>query len=453
MSSYWRERELQHIENLIQNDSSIAQKLRNNQLRALDEIERLIEHFYGRYASTEGISMEEARKRIGKLDMERYERLAKRYVAERKFTKKANEEMRLYNASMRINRLQLLMLEMQLEIIAATSDDERLLFEEMIKSAKAEYERQAGILGESLNHNQKKLAAIVNSSFLNAAWSDRLWSNQTALRSELEKLLNRGILQGINSSVLARDLRKVINSSISNSERLMRTEMARVQGDVFKDSMKQGDYDAYEYIAEPSACPICKALDGKVFQLNEMTIGVNMYPMHPNCKCATAAAMNRVKLETELDSRGLNIENSNIQLLNNENKNEKIEELRKRIISDEQSKKIEEGQQNKHIDGTNEYKQYVEKYKKKGQYGPSVITITFEQIQNLIAQFHGKGEIIINKNGQWNNTEIILDNDTVIGRAINNLNGKDAETTVFKIHYSNDGVHIVPDYPSKKRKR
>ncbi|WP_433956985.1 minor capsid protein [Cytobacillus horneckiae] len=305
MSSYWRERELQHIENLIQNDSSIAQKLRNNQLRALDEIERLIEHFYGRYASTEGISMEEARKRIGKLDMERYERLAKKYVAERNFTNKANDEMRLYNASMRINRLQLLMLEIQLEIIAATSDDERLLFDEMIKSAKVEYERQAGILGESLNHNQKKLAAIVNSSFLNATWSDRLWSNQTALRSELEKLLNRGIIQGINSRVLARDMRKVFNSSISNSERLMRTEMARVQGDVFKDSMKQGDYDAYEYIAEPSACPICKALDGKVFNLNDMKIGVNMYPMHPNCKCATAAAMDREAWDADLRRRGL----------------------------------------------------------------------------------------------------------------------------------------------------
>lgn len=305
MSSYWRDRELEHIEQLIKNESTIAKKIKRNQLNAMEEIQRLIERFYGRYASSEGISMEEARKRIGKLDMERYERLAKQYVKEKNFTKKANEEMRLYNASMRINRLQLLFLEIQLEVIASTSTEERLLYEEMTKVAKAEYARQAGILGESLNRNAKSIASIVDSSFLNATWSDRLWSNQTALRSELEKLLNRGIVQGVNSRVLARDLRKVFNSSISNSERLMRTEMARVQGDVFKDSMNQGDFDAYEYIAEPSACPICKSLDGKVFNLKDMKVGVNMYPMHPNCKCATAAAMDRDAWDADLRSRGL----------------------------------------------------------------------------------------------------------------------------------------------------
>ena len=32
------------------------------------------------------------------------------------------------------------------------------------------------------------------------------------------------------------------------------------------------------------------------------------------------------------------------------------------------------------------------------------------------------------------------------------LTGKTVETTVFKIHYSQNGIHIVPDYPSKKKK-
>ena len=52
---------------------------------------------------------------------------------------------------------------------------------------------------------------------------------------------------------------------------------------------------------------------------------------------------------------------------------------------------------------------------------------------------------------KWDNIEIILNNDEIIGKAVNNITGKEVDTTVFKIHYGNKGAHIVPDYPSKKK--
>ena len=35
---------------------------------------------------------------------------------------------------------------------------------------------------------------------------------------------------------------------------------------------------------------------------------------------------------------------------------------------------------------------------------------------------------------------------------MDNRNGNSAQTSVFKIHYAKDGIHISPDYPSKKKK-
>lgn len=66
--------------------------------------------------------------------------------------------------------------------------------------------------------------------------------------------------------------------------------------------------------------------------------------------------------------------------------------------------------------------------------------------------FSGTGEVRYNKNNQWDNKETILTNNKIVGVVINNLTGKEAETSVFKIHYSKDGMHIVPDYPSKRRR-
>ncbi|WP_339236884.1 minor capsid protein [Oceanobacillus sp. FSL W7-1281] len=302
-NSYWRRREERHIRNQIKNDAEIAKRIRANQDAALEEIELLIQAFYARYAGKEGISMSDARKRVRKADVERYAEKAKRYVKERNFTVTANEEMRLYNATMRINRLEMLKHDIRLEIIAMASDEERILDESLTEGARAEYERQSGILGETVTANAKKIDTIVNSSFQNATWSERLWSNQDALRLEVERQLNRGIVQGLNPRELARELRKSIDSSISNSERLMRTEVARVQSDVFKDSLDQANFEQYEFISEPDACPICKALDGEIFKKSAMEIGTNMYPMHPNCRCSTAAYMDREAFWEEVERR------------------------------------------------------------------------------------------------------------------------------------------------------
>ncbi|HAM79592.1 minor capsid protein [Ornithinibacillus bavariensis] len=302
---YWRLRELEHIEKQIKNDAVLAQRIRQKYMQAMDEIQNQIEAFYGRYAEAEGISMQEARKRVSKLDMDKYSEKAKRYVKERNFTKRANEEMLLYNVTMKINRLQLLRLNIELELLAAGSDEERILLEQLNKQARNEFERQAGILGESINYNERHINSIVNASFLSATWSDRLWANQTALRAELDKLLHRGIVQGKNPRELARQLRKTFNTSISNSERLLRTEMARVQQDVFQDSMKQANIEQYEYIAEPSACSICAALDGKIFDLKDAEVGVNAFPMHPNCRCSQAGYVDREEWDADLRRRRL----------------------------------------------------------------------------------------------------------------------------------------------------
>lgn len=303
--SYWRNRELEHIKQSVKNEAILTRRIREKYMESMNNIQKEIEAFYGRYADIEGISMYEARQRISKLDMEQYERKAKRYVKERNFTKRANEEMRLYNASMKINRLQLLRLDIELELMALISDEERFMLEELTNQARVEFERQAGILGQTLNMNQKTIETIVNSSFLTATWSDRIWSNQTALRAELDKLLTRGIVQGLNPRELARDLRKTFDASVYNSERLLRTELGRVQIDVQEDSYKQADIDQYEYIAEPTACPICEELDGKFFYVSEMEIGKNAPVMHPNCLCSTAAYVDREEWDADLRARGL----------------------------------------------------------------------------------------------------------------------------------------------------
>ena len=79
------------------------------------------------------------------------------------------------------------------------------------------------------------------------------------------------------------------------------------------------------------------------------------------------------------------------------------------------------------------------------------VTISDDEIIRLVNAFKGTGIVKYNKSGEWDKKETIIDNDEIVGFVVNNLNGKTVPTSVFRIYYADKGIHIVPDYPSKKR--
>lgn len=126
----------------------------------------------------------------------------------------------------------------------------------------------------------------------------------------------------------------------------------------------------------------------------------------------------------------------------------KVAEIRKNII---QSQKIAIApRQAIHRKGTKEYNDRQSDLTSKGQYGPAYLTISNAEVLELVNKYRGKGIIRLDRNLQWDNQELIVTSNKIVGICVNNLNGKEVETSVFKIHYSKKGIHIVPDYPSKK---
>ncbi|MEI3516017.1 MAG: minor capsid protein [Clostridia bacterium] len=303
-SEYWKKREQENLRKNLKSEAEYAKEIQQTYNFAMDQIQKEIDSFYAKYAKDEGITIAQAKKRASKLDMEEYSRKAKKYVKEKNFSKQANEEMKLYNLTMKVNRLELLKASIGLELVSAF--DELQQFYEQILTDRTldEFERQAGILGSSVPDDVAgKAAAIVTASFHNAKYSERIWMHQDLLRNELGKLLTRGMVQGKNPRVLARELRKTFDVSIYNSERLMRTELARVQTEAQLQSYKENGFEEYEYMAchNRDVCANCKALDGKIFKIDDGMPGENAPPMHPSCHCATAAYVDLNAYEKWLD--------------------------------------------------------------------------------------------------------------------------------------------------------
>lgn len=306
-SEYWRKREQENLRKNLKSEAEYAKEIQQTYNFAMDQIQKEIDSFYAKYAKDEGITIAQAKKRASKLDMEEYSRKAKKYVKEKNFSKQANEEMKLYNLTMKVNRLELLKASIGLELVSAFDELQQFYEQTLTERTMDEFNRQAGILGSSVPDNAAVLAAtIVNASFHNAKYSERIWMHQDILRNELGKLLTRGMVQGKNPRALARELRKTFQASIFNSLRLLWTELARVQTAAQMQSYKDNGFAEYEYLTarDFKVCATCKALDGKIFKVDEEETGTNSPPMHPCCRCSTTAHMDLNAYEKWLDGYG-----------------------------------------------------------------------------------------------------------------------------------------------------
>ena len=108
---------------------------------------------------------------------------------------------------------------------------------------------------------------------------------------------------------------------------------------------------------------------------------------------------------------------------------------------------IDDIMQSKHIKNGKRYNDYMQSH----QYEPSILTIDKDKIQELVNRYHGTGILKYDKNGKIIDSEIIIDNDEVVGYVSNNQNGATQPTTAFKIQYGKNGTHIVPTYESQKQ--
>ena len=298
--SYWKKRELANQLNQIKDEKVTIANMEENFNIAIEDIEQQINVFYERYAKSQGISIEEALKRVSEHDVKTFEKKAKEYVKKKDFSPEANAQLKLYNATMRINRLELLKAEINLYLTDLTVKNSDLIEKHLEKLAKSEYARQSGILDTKLRFSKEGVKAIVNSDYKYGNFSKNIWTNQEALMGNIATMLRRSIIQGANPTDMIGRLRSQFNVSKHEAKRLLVTEASRVQGDVQLDAIEQAGYDEYMYISEPTACDICKQLDGKHFKIKDREVGVNFYPMHPYCKCSSAAYYDSEQLDKEI---------------------------------------------------------------------------------------------------------------------------------------------------------
>lgn len=261
---------------------------------SMQHITEEIDAFYLRYATRNGVSVKEARKRADSMDITQYLQEATKAVRSKDFSPEAEEWLRVYNLKMSTSRLELEKAKINLELLKVYSEIENITNEQLEQARLdeiarqteliAKYKEQAGILGNSVGNPTEPLQGIVNANFYGANFSDRIWSktgHYASLRKELFKSLNN-ISVDMNGYRKERNrLMKLFDTSKYESMRLIRTEHQRVNIRTQHEMAVANEFTHYTYVAEPDACPICKALAGKTFKIEDYEMGVTAPLRHP----------------------------------------------------------------------------------------------------------------------------------------------------------------------------
>ncbi|EKU92853.1 NAD+--asparagine ADP-ribosyltransferase [Alloiococcus otitis] len=290
-SSYWRRRIKAEMKVRQQQDEDIGKVMQRLHDYYMEQIRKEIESFVVRYGLREQIEPSEVRKLVEEFDVQFFADKARRYVEEKNFSDRANRELALYNLKMKMSRGELLMRNIDLELVALADDEHKLTDKYLNEAFVQEQELQAGIMRDFVPDPEDigyMARAIINTPYLGATWSERIWDRQDKLRKIVAELTQTAVIRGRNAVELIPLIREQMDVSAYAAKRLAVTEVARIQTAVQKENYRANDFREYEYIAEPTACDICAELDGKIFKVANMQPGENSAPMHPHCHCSTA---------------------------------------------------------------------------------------------------------------------------------------------------------------------
>ena len=188
--------------------------------------------------------------------------------------------------------------------------------------------------------------------------------------------------------------------------------------------------------------------------LTSQTASRTAYMAQPDVKAAIAEAgvsQKRVGELVKASGEGFELKTATERraALDTAIRKAKAEKERDQRVANAAAMEVHADKQAKHIAGSRQHEQYVANLKRKdGAYKePSGITVTLEEVRELIAKHAGTGTAQTTRSGKWSGRET-CDAGRVIGYVIGD-NGEHIPTTRFTIHYANGDVHIVPTKPEE----
>lgn len=303
--TYWQRRSEQRLLDLLDSADSVVLKLGRYYDKASKDIDKSIKSLYGQFMSDNDLNPKKALELIKGREFRDWRMTMREYLDQIKATEDKALLLELNTLAMRsrINRLEALQAEILAQSAIIASREEEVIGSFLSDSIedtyyKNVYDEYKDKNPEALELMDKHKVAISRNQikkvlelpWSGANYSENIWNNSYFIAKRAQAMVAKNIIAGRSIENLSRDFAKVYGKQYySNAKRLIRTETAYVKGQADVLTYEKLGVEEYELLAtlDGRTSSICQEKDGQHFSVDEIQVGINYPPFHPNCRTTT----------------------------------------------------------------------------------------------------------------------------------------------------------------------
>ena len=295
---YWRKRAEYNFEHQEELQESYYERLDKLYEGIQEDLETDYSKIVAKYASNNGFTLEEGRKQLSKKELTEYKSDVYKYLEEVKNSDGSPEYTKyLINQSLKHRATVIDVLKTNwrntINNLSNPEQEQELLSQIYMDTLlKSRFDLEKG-MNSQLNFtrvNENLVKEVLNDTFAGGNFSERYWQDKDKLAKALDSILIRGLASGKSYDKMARDIAKATDSSKKRSQTLVRTEGTRITSQSNLKNMVDSGVRKFEFIAtlDNKTSNICSSMDGMIFNIEDAEIGVNVPPLHPNCRSTIA---------------------------------------------------------------------------------------------------------------------------------------------------------------------
>lgn len=295
---YWEKRQVKREAKAFSNIQDVEKEYKIALEKAKQNINKELSRIGTTYMKDNNLSYHDALKllkgdeyKVWKKDlhdyMKEYNKLLKTAPLE---AKKLYLEIETLSARSRLSHLDSLRAQIDMELIKVSDNVDGLAKNTLTSIYRDTYTEVTKDLGVNVIVSPEKIKTVLDRPWSGANFSERIWSNTDKLAQTVKQEIVNGMIQGINLQTMTKRVSERFETAKKNDvERLLRTEVNYTLNQATLDGYKEAGIERYEFSAtlDSRTSQICSELNGEIFEIKKIAVGLNYPPMHPRCRSTT----------------------------------------------------------------------------------------------------------------------------------------------------------------------
>lgn len=259
-----------------------------------NQMELEINAMFTKYAKDNNLMDAEASKLLSGEEYSKWKKSIVHYNTEAGKDSRTLLELNTLAAKSQLSRKEQLLADIYQNMIDLSEESDTKVADLMGDMLKTNYYRSCYHIQSNIGagFNVAKINNTLLKQVLEYPWSgknfsENLWENTDKLAALAKREITLGFINGSSVQKMAKEVNDIMGKGRYAAERLVRTESSYFanQGEIM--SYQEMGIEEYQFLG--GGCADCQILNGQHFPIIEAEAGLNLPPIHPNCKCTTIA--------------------------------------------------------------------------------------------------------------------------------------------------------------------